>query len=105
MWIALWAAIRLERRLGLTPAPTRNAPVARPPTDITDAGTCLPRDGPVLTSLRPGQLTVDPACLPDRRGPLRSLRHHPSLTRDGFLPGEENPGQCWTQTQGEQGRR
>jgi hypothetical protein len=37
------------------------------------------RNGPVLTSLRPGQLTVDPACLPDRRGPLRSLRHHPSL--------------------------
>ena len=35
------------------------------------------RNGPVLTSLRPGQLTVDPGCLPDRRGPLRSLRHHP----------------------------
>jgi hypothetical protein len=30
IWIALWAAIRVERRLGLTPAPTRNAPVARP---------------------------------------------------------------------------
>jgi hypothetical protein len=30
IWIALWAAIRLERRLGLTPVPTRNAPVARP---------------------------------------------------------------------------
>jgi hypothetical protein len=30
IWIALWAAIRLERRLGLTSAPTRNAPAARP---------------------------------------------------------------------------
>jgi maltose alpha-D-glucosyltransferase/alpha-amylase len=29
IWIALWAAIRLERRLGLRPA-TRNAPAARP---------------------------------------------------------------------------
>jgi hypothetical protein len=136
IWIALWAAIRLERRLGLTPAPTRNAPVARaagrhhrcrnmPParacattSHLLPARPRLPsrpsaiqprprhrvqpppagsrpgasadvrlslRNGPVLTSLRPGQLTVDPACLPDRGGPLRSLRHDPSLT-PGRLP-------------------
>jgi hypothetical protein len=56
----------------------------RPLPGITDAGTCLPRDG--LDELAAGQLTLDPAALPDRRGPLRTLRHHPSLT-----PGRRPP--------------
>jgi hypothetical protein len=72
-WPKVWKRAKAKKlRRWVQPPPAGSRPGA-----FADVRLSL-RNGPVLTSLRLGQLTVDPACLPDRGGPLRSLRHHPA---------------------------